>query len=148
MSTAAGPSATPPTSSRPPVSTPQADNSPWVTGLVLFAGVMMMVTGILEVFQGIMAIAEDDVFVATPKYVFQFDLTSWGWIHLIIGVLVAVTGFGVMRGATWARFVGIFLTSLSMLGNFLSLPYYPLWSLVVLAIDVFVIWALCVYRRD
>ncbi|GAA4846655.1 hypothetical protein ACGFX4_13080 [Kitasatospora sp. NPDC048365] len=149
MSTATGgPSAPPPSANRSTGGAPRVGNSGWVTGMVLFAGVVMMVNGILEIFQGIMAIAEDDVFVKTPKYIFQFDLTGWGWIHLIIGVLVAVTGFGVIRGASWARIVGIFLASLSMISAFLSLPYYPLWSLVVVALDVFVIWALCIYRED
>ncbi|WP_033218155.1 DUF7144 family membrane protein [Kitasatospora phosalacinea] len=116
--------------------------------MVLFAGVIMLVSGILEVFRGIMAIAEDDVFVTTPRYVFRFDLTSWGWIHLVIGALVALVGFFVIKGAAWARIIGIFLVSLGLIGNFLDLPYYPLWSVVIIALDVFVIWALAVYREE
>jgi hypothetical protein len=125
-----------------------SQNSPWVTGGVLFAGVVMMVSGLLEVFHGIMAIAQDNVFVTTPNYVFKFSLTSWGWIHLIIGALVAVVGFFVIRGATWARWVGIFLVSLSLIDNFLGLPHYPFWALILIALDIFVIWALCVYRKE
>ncbi|MEV4614313.1 hypothetical protein AB0K43_17195 [Kitasatospora sp. NPDC049258] len=143
MSTAPGPTAPSP-AGRPSAS----GNSPWVSGLVLFAAVVLIVNGILEIFQGIMAIADDDVFVSTPRYVFRLDLTSWGWIHLILGLLVALTGFALLRASTWARIAGIFFASLSMLGSFLSLPYYPLWSLVLIALDVFVIWALCVYRSD
>ncbi|MFJ1702133.1 hypothetical protein [Kitasatospora sp. NPDC088346] len=143
MSTATGPTVPPP-ASRPP----ESGNTAWVTGLVLFAAVVMMVNGVLEIFQGIMAIADDDVFVSTPRYVFRLDLTSWGWIHLVLGVLVLLTGLGLLRASAWARYAGIFFASLSMLGSFLSLPYYPLWSLVVLTLDVFVIWALCVYRAD
>ncbi|MFC8455203.1 hypothetical protein [Kitasatospora sp. NPDC057223] len=123
-------------------------NSGWVTGMVLFAAVLMMLNGLMDVFRGIMAVAKDDVFVSTPNYVFQFDLTAWGWIHMAIGVLLAVTGFFLLRGAQWARFAGILLASLSAMESFLALPYYPLWSLVVIALDVFVIWALCVYRPD
>ena len=123
-------------------------NSGWVTGMVLFAGVLMMLNGLMDVFRGIMAVAKDDVFVSTPNYVFQFDLTAWGWIHMGVGVLLAVTGFFLLKGAQWARFAGIFLASLSAVESFLALPYYPLWSLVVIALDVFVIWALCVYRQD
>ncbi|MFJ1758062.1 hypothetical protein [Kitasatospora sp. NPDC088134] len=147
MSTSVGPTATPPAGSRTAASRPPG-NKPWVSGMVLFAGVVMLVDGILEVFHGIMAIAEDEVFVTTPRYVFKFDLTSWGWIHLVVGALVAVTGFFLVKGAAWARVAGIFLASLSLIGSFLSLPYYPLWSLVIIALDVFVIWALCVYRED
>ncbi|WP_371496764.1 hypothetical protein OG871_12185 [Kitasatospora sp. NBC_00374] len=143
MSTATGPTVPPP-ANRPQ----ESGNTAWVTGLVLFAAVVMMVNGILEIFQGIMAIADDDVFVSTPRYVFRLDLTSWGWIHLILGLLVLVTGLALLRASAWARYAGIFFASLSMLGSFLSLPYYPLWSVVVLTLDVFVIWALCVYRTD
>jgi hypothetical protein len=141
---------TAPTPSRPPSGGGSYDepNSAWVTGLVLFAGVVMMVNGVLELFQGIMAIANDDVFVTTPRYVFRFDLTGWGWFHLFLGLLLAGVGFGVIRGATWARYTGIVVTSVSVLANFLSLPYYPFWSIILIALDVFVIWALCVYRKE
>ncbi|WP_435053336.1 DUF7144 family membrane protein [Kitasatospora phosalacinea] len=144
MSSSVGPTATPP----PASATHRPPNRGWVSGMVLFAGVIMLVGGILEVFRGIMAIAEDDVFVTTPRYVFRFDLTSWGWIHLVIGVLIALVGFFVIKGAAWARIAGIFLVSLGLIGNFLDLPYYPLWSVVIIALDVFVIWALAVYRED
>ncbi|GAB7182489.1 hypothetical protein ATKI12_2320 [Kitasatospora sp. Ki12] len=123
-------------------------NSGWVTGGVMFAGVVMMLNGVLDVFRGIMAIAQDDVFVSTPQYVFRFSLTGWGWIHLIIGLLLAVTGWFVASGAAWARGVGVGLAVLSAVESFLALPYYPLWGIVVIALDVFVIWALCVYRPE
>ncbi|RAJ42778.1 hypothetical protein K353_02455 [Kitasatospora sp. SolWspMP-SS2h] len=151
MSSSVGPTATPPAGSRTGGTAggpPGHRNRGWVSGMVLFAGVVMLVNGILEVFRGIMAIAEDDVFVSTPRYVFRFDLTSWGWIHLVIGALVALAGFFVIQGAAWARIIGIFLAALSLIGSFLALPYYPLWSLVIIALDVFVIWALCAYRED
>ncbi|MFF0293820.1 hypothetical protein ACFYST_10630 [Kitasatospora sp. NPDC004614] len=118
-----------------------------MSGTVLFAGVLMLVSGLLEVFRGIMAIAKDDIFVTTPQYVFRFSLTSWGWIHLVIGALVALTGLCVLTGMLWARIAGVFFAALSLLDNFLDIPYYPVWSLVLIALDVFVIWALCAYRE-
>ncbi|WP_035840331.1 DUF7144 family membrane protein [Kitasatospora azatica] len=131
------------------MSTPtRSRNTGLVTGLVLFAGVMMLINGLLDVFQGIVAVAKDQLIVSTPRYVFRFSVTSWGWIHIVLGALVAVAGFGVLTGAAWARIVGILLTAISAIGAFLWLPYYPLWNLVVIALDVFVIWALCVYRED
>ncbi|MER7750551.1 hypothetical protein [Kitasatospora sp. NPDC097643] len=128
--------------------TPRSHNSGWVTGGVIFAGVIMMLNGALDVFRGIMAIAKDDVFVATRNYVFQFNLTGWGWIHLIIGVLLAGVGYFVITGAAWARYVGVGLAAISVIECFLSLPYYPIWAIIVIALDVFVIWALCVYRPE
>ncbi|MFJ2186688.1 hypothetical protein ACIOJE_01830 [Kitasatospora sp. NPDC087861] len=134
------------TGSGTPRPTPGNEFSDWAPGLVMFAGVLMLMNGIMEVFRGIMAVSDDDLFVHTPRYVFRFDLTGWGWIHIIIGVLVAVVGAFLLKGAAWARFAGIFLTTLSALESFLALPYYPLWSLVVIALDIFIICALCVYR--
>ncbi|KQV18560.1 MULTISPECIES: hypothetical protein [unclassified Kitasatospora] len=129
-----------------PVSGAGRRNSGAVTGLVMFAGVMMLVGGLLGIFQGIIAIAKDDLYVATRDYIFQFNLTTWGWIHLAMGVVLAVVGFGVLKGAAWGRVIGIALVSLNLVLNFLFLPYYPLWSLVAIALSAFVVWALCTYR--
>ncbi|MGX1884932.1 DUF7144 family membrane protein [Streptomyces sp. NPDC055287] len=117
-------------------------------GLVTFAAVMLLVAGILDVFRGIMAVAEDDVFVATPDYVFEFDLTSWGWIQLIIGALAILVGLGLFKPTLWARILGVAVASLLLIANFLSLPYYPFWSVVAIALYAFVIWALCVVRTE
>ncbi|MFD4536064.1 hypothetical protein ACFWNL_19030 [Kitasatospora sp. NPDC058397] len=129
-----------------PQPTPGNEFRDWAPGLVMFAGVLMLINGIMEALRGIMAVSNDDLFVHTPRYVFRFDLTGWGWVHIVVGVLVAVTGAFLLKGAAWARYAGIFLTSLSALDSFLVLPYFPLWSLVVIALDVFIICALCVYR--
>jgi hypothetical protein len=118
----------------------------WASGLTAFAAVMLLLLGLLNLFRGIMAVAEDEVFVTTPNYVFEFDLTSWGWIHLILGILAILLSLGLFKEATWARVAGVVVASLAIIANFLSLPYYPIWSLVVIAISGFVIWALCVHR--
>ncbi|MFC9930764.1 hypothetical protein [Streptomyces sp. NPDC127190] len=120
----------------------------WAGGLTMFAGVMLMVAGMLGVFRGIMAIAQDDVFVTTPNYVFKFDLTSWGWIHLVLGVIALVVSFGLFQPSLWARVGGITIAGLVIIANFLSLPYYPVWSVVMIALSGFIIWALCVVQRD
>lgn len=114
----------------------------WATGGTLFAGVLMLVTGFLDIFQGIVGIAEDDVYTHIGDYVFKFDLTTWGWIHLILGVIIAVAGFGILKGAEWGRVAGIALASLNILFQFLFLPYQPWWALFSMAISIFVIWAL------
>ena len=113
------------------------------SGGTVFAAVLLSVSGVLAILQGIGAIAEDDVYARVGNYVFEFDLTAWGWIHLVLGVIIVLTGVGLFSGANWARVTGVGLAGLSMIANFLWLPYQPWWSIVILAIDVFVIWALC-----
>lgn len=97
----------------------------WVSGWTAFAAVMMIFGGAMAIFQGIAAIAKDDVFVRTSNYVYSFNLTSWGWIHLTLGVLVVLAGIAVFRGMLWARIVGITLAGLAMVANFMWLPYSP-----------------------
>ncbi|GAA3830495.1 hypothetical protein ACFS5L_14100 [Streptomyces phyllanthi] len=120
----------------------------WAGGLTVFAAVMLMIAGVLDIFRGIMGIAEDDVFVTTDDYVFQFDLTGWGWVHLILGAVAVIVSLGLFQTAMWARVAGVALAGLIIIANFLSLPYYPVWSVVMIAISGFIIWALCVVRRD
>ncbi|MET7698922.1 MULTISPECIES: DUF7144 family membrane protein [unclassified Streptomyces] len=117
------------------------------TGLTLFAAVMLFIAGTLDLFRGIMAIAEDEVFVNTPNYVFKFDLTSWGWIQLALGVIAMVVSVGLFYTSTWARVVGVGIAGLLIIANFLSIPYYPVWSLTLIALYGFVIWALCVVQQ-
>ncbi|MER8035452.1 DUF7144 family membrane protein [Streptomyces hydrogenans] len=114
----------------------------WSSGGTLFAGVLMLVTGFMDIFQGIAGIAEDDVYTRVGDYVFKFNLTTWGWIHLILGIIVAIAGYGILKGAEWGRVAGISLASLNLLLQFLFLPYQPWWALFSMAISVFVIWAL------
>ncbi|MFF8280943.1 hypothetical protein ACF05T_33615 [Streptomyces lateritius] len=120
----------------------------WAGGLTIFAAVLLGITGLVGIFRGIMAIAEDEVLLTTPDYAFKFDLTSWGWIHLLLGVFGLLVSFGLYRTATWARVAGVGIAALVIIANFLSLPYYPAWSILMIAMSGFIIWALCVVRRD
>jgi len=122
--------------------------SGWAVGFILFAGLMMIMAGIFQAFTGLVAIFENEFYVATRNYLFQFDATTWGWIHLIGGVIMALAGWGVLAGQTWARVVGITLAVLSAIANFLFIPYYPFWSMLIIALDIFVIWALAAHGRD
>jgi hypothetical protein len=122
--------------------------SGWAVGAVLFAGVMMVMSGGFQVFSGLVALFEDEFYVATRNYMFQFDATTWGWIHLIGGAVVLAAGFAVMVGQMWARVVGIVLAVLSALANFVFMPYYPFWAITVIAVDIFVVWALAFHGRD
>ncbi|MEV0185257.1 hypothetical protein AB0I54_39190 [Streptomyces sp. NPDC050625] len=122
----------------------QTTKQQWAAGLTAFAAVMLMIAGILDVFRGIMAIARDDVFVTTPNYAFKFDLSGWGWVHLILGAVAVIVGLGLFQRSMWARVAGVTIAGLLIIANFLSLPYYPIWSIVMIAFSGFVIWALCV----
>ena len=113
-------------------------------GLVVFAGVMMIMLGSFHALAGLTAIFKDQFYVATPNYLYSIDVTTWGWIHLIGGVVVAAAGFFVFSGALWARVIGIVLAALSAIANFLFVPHYPFWSLLMIALGIFVIWALAV----
>jgi hypothetical protein len=107
-----------------------------------FAGVMLVMVSIFQVLQGIAAVAADDVYVTGIEYVYQLDVTSWGWIHIAIGAIALATGIGVLATKSWAYVIGIFLAIVASFANFAFLPYYPLWSLVILAFNIAVIWAL------
>ena len=120
----------------------------WASGLVIFAATVLMTVGVFEILQGIAALAEDEFFVRGPNYTYEFDLTAWGWIHLLIGIGLVVVGYFLFTGATWARWAGIAVAGLCMIGNFMWLPYYPIWSILIIALDVLVIWALSVHGRD
>jgi hypothetical protein len=117
----------------------------WAVGFILFAGLMMLMSGAFQAIQGLVAIFENEFYVATRNYLFQFDATSWGWIHLILGVIVAFAGWGLLSGRTWARVVAITLALLSAIANFAFIPYYPFWSLLIIALDIFVIWAVAAH---
>ena len=125
-----------------------ARSSPWTAGLALFAGIVMTVVGVYQVLLGIAALLNDEIYVRTPSYVYGFDLSAWGWVHLGFGLLLVLTGISVVRGQPWARGVGIVLVALNLIANFMFIPYYPLWSLLIVALDVAVIWGLAVYRDD
>jgi hypothetical protein len=125
-----------------------AETSPWKTGFVVFAGTIMIVAGVFQALAGLVGLFRNEVYVVGLNYVFSFDVTTWGWIHMIIGIVVAVAGAAVLTGQLWGRVFGVGIAAVSMLTNFMFIPYYPVWSLLIIALDVFVIWALCTYTRD
>jgi hypothetical protein len=128
-----------------------ADREPpgaWAVGLIVFAATMMILSGIFQAIAGLVAILENEVYVVAPNYLFEFDVTAWGWLHLVVGVVVALAGLAVLSGQTWGRVVGITLAMLSAIANFAFIPYYPFWSLLIIALDIFVIWALAARAGD
>lgn len=122
--------------------------SPVAAGWIAFAGIVMIIAGAFQMFAGLVALVDDEFYVTTPEYVLQLDTTAWGWVHMLIGILLVAAGVGVYSGNILARTVGVFIAAGSMLSVFLWLPWYPFWGFVLLFVDISVIWALTVHGRD
>ena len=113
------------------------------SGVAMFAGVMLAIVAFFQVIEGIAAVAEDQVYLVTVDYSYAFDVTTWGWIHIVLGVIGIATGIAILADQSWGRIAGITIAALAALANFAFLPYYPFWALVILSFNVLVIWALC-----
>ena len=119
-----------------------------VPGLIIFAMALLIVLGVFNVIYGIAAIARSHVFVANAHFVFS-DLRAWGWVALIIGVLQLLAAIGVMAGNQLARWFAVAVVALNTIAQMLSIPAYPFWSLMIIAVDVVALWGLCLYgSRD
>lgn len=116
-------------------------------GLTILAAVFMMVTGVLGFFEGLAAVIRGSFFVTLPNYAFSLSATSWGVVHIILGALLFIAGAALLADQTWARITGVVLAAFMMIANFVYLPYYPVWAIVVIALNAFVIWALLTPRR-
>jgi hypothetical protein len=116
--------------------------SGWAVGGIVFAATMLVMIGVFQALTGLVAIFNDEFYVVTRNYTFDLDVTAWGWIHLLFGLLILATGFGLFGRRTWAGVTAIMLCMLSALINFFFIPYYPIWSLVLIGLNVWVIWAL------
>jgi hypothetical protein len=116
--------------------------SGWAVGFTAFAAMMMILIGFFQAAMGLVAVFNQDFYVATENYIFAFDVGTWGWIHLIWGVIVLLAGFAVLSGQTWARFVGTIIAIVSAIEAFAFIPYQPFWSIIVITLSVLVIWAL------
>jgi hypothetical protein len=113
-------------------------------GWLLFAATMLGLAGVFSIIDGIVALSRSRFFTANATYVFS-DLRTWGWITLIVGVLLIVAAMGVMSGSSFARWFGIFMAGLSAINQFVAIQAYPFWSLIVFSVDVLVIYALAKY---
>jgi hypothetical protein len=112
------------------------------SGSTVLAATLMMLSGLWSFLVGLTAVLKQSFFIAQSNYTFQFSVHGWGWIHLVLGIVVLAAGACVLLGQTWAKALGIVLAVFSGLSFFLFLPYYPLWSVVMIGVDLFVIWAL------
>ncbi len=123
---------------------PNSTRNSWATGLMVFAAALLVTVGIFQVLQALVALFNDEFLIVGPEYTYAFDISAWGWIHLVIGLGLGLVGWFLFSGAEWARWAGIALAVLSAVANFMWLPYYPFWSIVVIALNVAIIWALAV----
>ena len=122
--------------------------SGWAVGLTALAGFLMLMLGSWWIIGGFVGIVNDDFFVVTQEWIFEFSTTSWGWTHLILGIVVLLAGFGLFTGAVWARTVGVILAVISGLVAFAWLPWYPVWAILFVTLSVFTVWALTAHGRD
>ncbi|GGN77371.1 membrane protein [Actinoplanes lobatus] len=120
----------------------------WV-GMVVFAGVMMLMLGSFQAIEGIVALFREDFFLTTSNgLVVPVNFSTYGWTHIVIGLIAVGTGLGLLAGQMWARVVGVIIAGLSALANLAFLPAYPVWCSIVIALDVLVIYALTVHGRE
>jgi len=118
-------------------------------GWVVFGGVMLIMVGLFQVVQGLVALFDDGFYlVRTDGLVVNVNYNTWGWIHLAIGVIAALTGLGLLAGNIVARVMGVVIAVLSALVNLAFISAYPVWSTIVIALDVIVIYAIIVHGRE
>ena len=116
--------------------------SGWAVGGIVFAATMLVLIGVFQALAGLVAIFNDEFYVVARNYTFDLDVSAWGWIHLLVGLAILAVGFGLFARQAWAGVAGIMLAMLSALVNFFFIPYYPIWSLVIIGLNVWVIWSL------
>ncbi len=128
--------------------TTESNYSGWAVGWAGFAGVMLIMIGVMDAMQGLVALFNDEFYIIGQEWIFEFDITAWGWIHVILGVVLIASGIGIFSGNVAARTVGVIVAGLATIVNFAWLPYFPIWSIIVIAISISVIWALTAHGRD
>ena len=129
--------------------TPQgSDVNSWAVGWAGFAGIMLVIIGAMGFIQSLVAVVDEKFYVVGQEWVFEFDITAWGWIHMILGIILVMSGFGIFSGNVAARTVGVAVAGVAAVLNFAWLPYFPVWSIIIIAINIAVIWALTAHGRD
>lgn len=123
------------------------DVSGWV-GWVYFAGFMMIVLGIFQSIVGLTALLNSTFYIKLQSHLLVLDYTKWGWVHLLFGILVIVIGSNLFSGKTWARVAAIILVTLNLIAQFAFVSVYPVWSIIMMIVDVLVIYALTVHGAE
>jgi len=128
----------------------EREPSGFAVGVSSFAGVMMILVGFFQAIAGFSALLEDKVYVVGQEYIFTYDATTWGWIHLLLGVILILAGLGVLRGSVVGRTIAVIIVGVSAIANFIFLLGWnqPVWSILIIALEVAIIWALTAHGRD
>lgn len=133
-----------PAASRSSAPTP----SGWV-GWLVYAGIMMILVGSFQAIDGLIALFNDDLYVVRPNgLVVNVDYTAWGWVHLLLGIVLVGAGAAVFSGRVWGRMIGVIAAVVSAVVNFAFIPAYPVWSLLIITVDVLVIYALIAHGGE
>ncbi|WP_245718153.1 DUF7144 family membrane protein [Nocardia miyunensis] len=111
------------------------------------AAALLIVAGVVQILEGISAVEADDIVVVGPQYSYRWSTTGWGVVHIVIGALLVLVAAALLAGQTWARVTAIVFASVSIVANFLWLPHNPWWSILVIALDAFLIWAVATWDR-
>jgi hypothetical protein len=114
----------------------------WVDITSTFAGVLLLIAGGFGVMQGVAAVADDDLYAQGSDYLYKFDMTAWGWVHIILGLMAVVVATGILMRRSWGLVTGMVVAGLSMLANFAFIPRYPFWAITLIGVNVLVLWAL------
>ena len=124
----------------------QQDSLASARRLTASAGVVVIIAGVWHILQGVAALVHDPRYTSPSNYIYKFQLNGWSWVYLVLGTVGLAVGIAVFTGQVWGRVTAILLALLSMVVNFLFLPWYPLWSMLMIALDVFIIWVLVMYQ--
>ncbi len=119
----------------------------WV-GWVYFAAFMLIAIGFFQTIIGFTALLNDEFLVSVNGTLLLLDYTTWGWIHLIIGIVSMVVGSGLFNGSKWARVVAVIVVMINFLAQFAFVSVYPVWSIIIMVVDILVIYALTVHGGE
>jgi hypothetical protein len=125
----------------------RSDVNNWV-GWVYFAGLMMVLLGIFQAIAGVVALFKDTVYAVGPANIWVLDITTWGWIHLALGLFIASAGMAVLSGKMWGRVVGVVMASMAAIANFAFIPVYPIWGILMVVVCGLVLFALIAHGAD
>lgn len=117
-------------------------------GFGTFGAILLIINGGFHIITGLVALVDDEFYGRDSNWTFDFNVTTWGWVHLIAGVVLVLSGFGIFSGNQAARIVGVVAVSIMAIANFAWLPYQPVWSIIMITLTIPVIWAFSMHGEE